>query len=119
MIKEYYKALYGEEYMGGDKEQIAAAWEASEKKSLEVLTTILKDAKYGSGKWMIFSPASEVDALWARIVRALWDGKLGHTAKVSGANADPTKSHVICVYVDPFWEEDEVVRVLQVSTSPA
>ena len=65
---------------------------------------MLKDAKYGCGKWMVFVPPSEVDEIWAAVVEALWEGKLGHSAKVSGAGDDPTKSHVICVYVDPFWE---------------
>ena len=46
------------------------------------------------------------------MVRALWEGKLGHTAKVSGAGPHSSGSHVICVYVDPFWEVSEVERVL-------
>ena len=90
----------------------AAAWEAQKDKSLASLTSILKEHKYGCGKWMIFAPASEVDGMWRKIVEALWSGKLGHSAKVSGALMDSSKSHVICVYVDPFWEVSEVERVL-------
>ncbi|KAL1495359.1 hypothetical protein AB1Y20_016728 [Prymnesium parvum] len=111
LIREYYAAAWGDEAQS-DKAQISVAWEKLEKKTLESLTALLKDAKYGCGKWMVFSPPAEIDALWARVVKALWDGKLGHSAKVSGAGADPSKSHVICVYVDPFWEVQEVERVL-------
>ena len=57
-------------------------------------------------------PTSEVDLVWEEVVRALWEGKLGHTAKVSGAGPHSSGSHVICVYVDPFWETSEVERVL-------
>ena len=57
-------------------------------------------------------PTSEVDLVWEEVVRALWEGKLGHTAKVSGAGPHSSGSHVICVYVDPFWEVSEVERVL-------
>eukprot|EP00966_Prymnesium_polylepis_P130446 3017098-Prymnesium_polylepis.2 len=89
-------------------------WEGLEKKTLETLTAMLKDAKYGCGKWMVFVPPSEVDEIWAAVVEALWEGKLGHSAKVSGAGDDPTKSHVICVYVDPFWE----VTARRVQTRP-
>ena len=68
--------------------------------------------KHGCGKWMLFVNASDVDAIWRRIVTALWDGKLGHSAKVSGNTPESNGSHVICVYVDPFWDVDEVERVL-------
>ena len=59
-------------------------------------------------------PTSEVDLVWEEVVRALWEGKLGHTAKVSGAGPHSSGSHVICVYVDPFWEVSEVERVRRV-----
>ena len=116
MVEAYYASIAGPEGATTDKAQITAAWEALEKKTLESLTKTLKDAKYGCGKWMIFSPPSEVDEIWSKIVTALWDGKLGTSAKVSGISEDPSKSHVICVYVDPFWEVKEVERVLAVST---
>ena len=94
--------------MGAIKE----AWAASENKSQETLTEILKSNKYGMGKWMVFSHWSEVDRLWRKVVSALWEGKLGSSAKVSGADQDDSDTHVICVYCDPFWDEKEVERVL-------
>merc|ERR1719424_1105402 len=32
---------------------------------------------------MVFVPTSEVDLAWEEVVRALWEGKLGHTGEVS------------------------------------
>ena len=121
LIEEYYvvhmgaKGVMGssEESWGRDNmEEIKTAWEESETKTLETLTAVLKEHKYGSGKWMIFVTASEVDAVWRKILTALWDGKLGHSAKVSGNTPECNGSHVINVYVDPFWETSEVERVL-------
>ena len=111
IIEEYYVKTVGSEGLP-DKTKLAEAWEQCMPKSTESLTRILKEHKYGSGKWMIFAPATDVNEMWERIVEALWDGKLGHSAKVSGALTDASQSHVICVYVDPFWETAEMERVL-------
>ena len=111
IIEEYYVKTVGSEGLP-DKTKLAEAWEQCTPKSTESLTRILKEHKYGSGKWMIFAPATDVNEMWERIVEALWDGKLGHSAKVSGALTDASQSHVICVYVDPFWETAEMERVL-------
>ena len=183
LVEEYYEKLEGVEGAAGRESmgEIAAAWEAAETKTLDTLTGVLKDHKYGCGKWMVrrhgqralvvpqlsiqaawdvgfgsglgcsthcrgallqlrspppvhlpcghqrapapltcplgthaqvFVPTSEVDLVWEEVVRALWEGKLGHTAKVSGAGPHSSGSHVICVYVDPFWDVGEVERVL-------
>ena len=43
-------------------------------------------------------------------------GVLGSSAKVSSNDSeggDISQTHVICVYVDPFWDEDEMTRVLR------
>jgi hypothetical protein len=109
-IEEYYEAA------GVDRESaldaIKAAWEEAETKSLETLTETLKEHSYGGGKWMIFVTADVVDAVWRKVVTALWDGKLGPSAKVSGNTPECNGSHVIYVYVDPFWDVGEVERVL-------
>ena len=115
LVEEYYTTQMGaaEGAYGRDNmEEIKAAWEESETKNLETLTAVLKEHKYGSGKWMIFVTAADVDATWRKVVTALWDGKLGHTAKVSGNTPECNGSHVINVFVDPFWETSEVERVL-------
>ena len=114
LVDEFYDGYEGAEGAAGRESmaEISAAWEEMEKKSLETLTALLKEYKYGTGKWMIFVPASDVDLVWAEVVRALWEGKLGATCKVSGTGPNNTGSHVICVYVDPFWDVAEVERVL-------
>ena len=121
LVEEYYTKTMGAEGVKGSNEEswgrdnmeeIKTAWEESETKTLETLTEVLKAHKYGSGKWMIFVPASDVDTTWRKVVTALWDGKLGHSAKVSGNTPECNGSHVINVYVDPFWEKSEVERVL-------
>lgn len=94
-------------------EEIKEAWEAVETKSTETLTATLKENGFGCGKFMLFVPAAEVDALWRRIVTALWEGALGSFAKVSGSTPESNGSHVIYVYAEPFWEVAEVERVLR------
>ena len=114
LVEEFYTSSLGEEGTWGrdSMDAVKEAWDESETKSVETLTTLLKEHNFGAGKWMIFVNASEVDALWRKVVTALWDGKLGHSAKVSGNTPESNGSHVINVFVDPFWEVKEVERVL-------
>ncbi|MCW7075225.1 MAG: DUF1917 domain-containing protein [Candidatus Methanospirare jalkutatii] len=55
-----------------------------------------------SGKWLIFVDPENVDEVWAKIKKAVEEGKLGDSAKVSTAKPNPlagkSKAHVICVY---------------------
>ena len=62
---------------------------------------------------MIFRPLSEIDAVWQCIVKHFWAGALGPSIKCSGPSHLFKKSHVICVYVDPFFDIEEVTRVLR------
>ena len=84
LVEEFYTSSLGEEGTWGrdSMDAVKEAWDESETKSVETLTTLLKEHNFGAGKWMIFVNASEVDALWRKVVTALWDGKLGHSAKV-------------------------------------
>ena len=57
-----------------------------------------------------------VDAVWGAVVTALAAGALGSSAKVSSKNregGDHSQTHVICVYVDPFWDDNEMLRILR------
>lgn len=113
LVEDFYTSTTAEGAYGRDNmEEIKAAWEENETKTLETLIATLKEHKYGCGKWMIFVTASDVDSIWRKVVTALWGGKLGHSAKVSGNTPECNGSHVINVYVDPFWETAEVERVL-------
>jgi hypothetical protein len=62
---------------------LAAQWRRERCKSPEALRNILRAGGCGCGKWMVFVPNQDVDSTWGRIVTALWDGLLGHSAKVS------------------------------------
>ena len=67
-------------------------------------------------QWMIMPSCGSVDAVWGAVVRALAAGVLGSSAKVSSKNTkggDHSQTHVICVYVDPFWDDNEMLRVLR------
>jgi hypothetical protein len=66
-------------------------------------------------QWMIVPTRDTVDAVWGRVVTALAAGVLGSSAKVSGKKIEDRHypTHVICVYVDPFWDDDEMIRVLR------
>jgi hypothetical protein len=94
----------------GRMEDIQDAWNRMPDKSLDALSGVLQEHQYGSGKWMIFRPLSEIDAVWQCIVKHFWSGALGPRIKCSGPKE---KSHVICVYVDPFFDIEEVTRVLR------
>ena len=67
-------------------------------------------------QWMIMPSCGSVDAVWGVVVTALAAGVLGSSAKVSSKNrkgGDHSQTHVICVYVDPFWDDNEMLRVLR------
>ncbi|KIY02523.1 uncharacterized protein Z520_00988 [Fonsecaea multimorphosa CBS 102226] len=78
------------------------------------------------GKWMLFLREEEVDAVWAVVARAVWEGKLGTAAKVATATArgdgemmvddDGGKDRglrLICIYTQDFSDQVDVKRVVQ------
>ncbi len=64
-----------------------------------------------SGKWLVFAPPGEIDAIWARVRVATTAGKLGGSAKVSTRRAFTGKDHVICVYTYDWQDYDDCWRV--------
>ncbi len=68
-----------------------------------------------SGKWLIFVDPENVDEVWAKIKKAVEEGKLGDSAKVSTAKPNPlagkSKAHVICVYTYDWTDEKDVKRI--------
>ncbi len=67
-----------------------------------------------AGKWLIFLPADEVDALWRRVRDATAAGELGISAKVSTAKPNPDARddrYVVYVYTADWQDEPEVMRV--------
>ena len=67
------------------------------------------------GKWLVFMPSAEVDAVWSQIVTALEAGKLGDQVKVSTARpsqyATSSEEEVICIYTYDGDDEADVWRV--------
>jgi len=58
--------------------------------------------------------------IWARIARAVWDGRLGHAAKVATWRPTPSRmqkrgekpSQVVCVYTKDCSDVEDLQRVL-------
>jgi hypothetical protein len=68
------------------------------------------------GKWMVFVPVARVDDWWARIKRAVEEGRLGRSAKVATARPNPhainPAERVICVYTyDAIEDKADTMRV--------
>ncbi|KAK4140098.1 uncharacterized protein C8A04DRAFT_15242 [Dichotomopilus funicola] len=64
-----------------------------------------------TGKWMLFPPPGEVDAVWACVAAATAEGELGTAAKVeTRSRAD--KERLVCVYTKDCREKEDVARVL-------
>ncbi len=81
LLRAYYKSKGA---VPASPASLAAAWRREPKKSTSSLKCILRAGGLGCGKWMVFVPSDDVDAVWASIVSALWDGHLGPSAKVIG-----------------------------------
>lgn len=68
-----------------------------------------------SGKWLLFVRRDQVDDSWEKVRRALGQGKLGASAKVSTARPNPNATnpgnHVICVYT---YDSDDVGDVMRI-----
>lgn len=68
-----------------------------------------------SGKWLIFVDLKNVDEVWAKIKKAVEEGKLGDSAKVSTAKPKPlagkSNAKVICVYTYDWTDEKDVKRI--------
>ncbi len=67
-----------------------------------------------AGKWLVFLPKDEVDAVWRRVRDATAAGELGISAKVSTAKPNPDARddrYVVYVYTADWRDEAEVMRV--------
>ena len=69
-----------------------------------------------SGKWLIFVSPKNVDEVWRKIKKAVEEGRLGNSAKVSTAKTNPlrskrSKGHVICVYTYDWTDKKDVKRI--------
>ncbi|KAF9046345.1 translation initiation factor eIF 4e-like domain-containing protein, partial [Panaeolus papilionaceus] len=73
------------------------------------IAQISKEHKVLSAKWMIFTTPDKIDALWAKIVDLVCVHRKSQIANVSTVlSPDPTKAHVICVWVDDCTDKASV-----------
>lgn len=81
----------------------------------ERLAGIYPTATERCGKWLIFVPAKNIDAVWKRIRKATEEGLLGSSSKVATAKSNPlaagSSMKVICVYTYDWKAEDDVKRI--------
>ena len=63
------------------------------------------------GKWLVYRARDEIDSAWLTIARATFNRTLGRGAKVSTAEEDEAKEHVICVYTRNYLDLDDIKRV--------
>jgi Basophilic leukemia-expressed protein Bles03 len=67
------------------------------------------------GKWLIFVPVQQVDAVWTKVKEATQQGMLGGSAKAATARPNPNATNpdvkVICVYTYDCTDENDVRRV--------
>lgn len=61
------------------------------------------------GKWLLNIKPENIHTDWPRIRNALFEGKLGSTAKISDEPQNGT--HVVCIYCPDFRDKDELLRV--------
>ena len=78
LVEEYYEKLEGVEGAAGRESmaEISAAWEAAEAKTLEALTGVLKEHKYGCGKWMVRQHVQTALVVPQLAAPATWDARL-------------------------------------------
>ena len=64
---------------------------------------------------MIFVPTEAADDVWQKIKRAVEEGRLGSSAKVSTAKPNPNSTdsskHVICVYTYDADDEPDLRQI--------
>jgi hypothetical protein len=63
------------------------------------------------GKWLVYRVRDEIDNAWLAIARATFNRTLGSGAKVSTAEEDEAKRHVICIYTRNYLDLDDVKMV--------
>ena len=63
------------------------------------------------GKWLVYRARNESDSAWLTIARATFNRTLGSGAKVSTAEEDEAKRHVICIYTRNYLDLEDVKRV--------
>ncbi len=79
--------------------------------TVEAIDNLARKNGILGGKWLIYRSRGEIDSSWLTVARATFGETLGIGAKVSTAEEDTAKRHVICIYTQNYLDLDDVERV--------
>jgi len=100
------------ELQGKPKSTISRKLNPKRNELPEAIARAAVEAKCTSGKWMLFPPVGEVDAIWRTVVEETIEGRFGPTSKVATDGGDGKNERLICVYTKDFSDKADVRRVL-------
>lgn len=85
------------------------------KTATEQILSAATENEVTTGKWMLFPPPEEVNAVWQHVADATVSGQLGSSAKVATDSGIDHQgmSRLVCVYTEDFSNEGDVKRVLK------
>lgn len=78
--------------------------------TVENVDELAKKTSILVGKWLIYRDVSEINNAWKIIAKAVFNGELGTSAKVS-TTWQGKERHVICAYTNDYLNIDDVKRV--------
>ncbi len=77
-----------------------------------IIDSIAEEVDCKVGKWLLFYPEKEIDAIWKKIARAVLKGALGSCEHVKVATALQKKEkYLICVYTPNYLDAVDVMNV--------
>jgi len=98
-------------------EDLLHDWNCCQQKDLPYVHQLAQKSGKLSGKWMPFCATDEVDEVWGKIARGIFERKLGphvRSAKVSPVKDTggvwERKKHVICVYNGNYLDKNQVME---------
>jgi Domain of unknown function (DUF1917) len=63
------------------------------------------------GKWLFFVAEKYIDDTWRNVKKAVKEGKLWKTAKVSTAWRSKGGSYVVCVYTYDYDDKEDAMKI--------
>lgn len=78
--------------------------------TVENVDKLAKKTSILVGKWLVYRDVSEINNAWKFIAKAVFNGELGISAKVSTTQQGKER-HVICAYTYDYLDLDDVKRV--------
>lgn len=78
--------------------------------TVENVDKLAKETSLLVGKWLVYRDASEINNAWKLIAKAVFNGELGMSAKVSTTRQGKER-YVICAYTYDYLDLDDVKGV--------